>query len=145
MPISHNRYGGLMAHCKDERNSQRLQVHMRRIRGNLKMSMVEGDPKPMEIRLVLHDLSKKGGGLFSNHKLLQGHTVEFTLENHPGVTFKGKVVWSQEHHLGSHIVSATPFIWRAGIAFQFDSPEDEAKVEQVIEALSQAPIGYPSP
>ena len=145
MPISHNRYGGLMAHCKDERNSQRLQVQMRRIRGSLKMNMIEGDPLPMEIRVILHDLSNKGAGIFSNQKLLQGHTVEFTLENHPDCLIKGKVVWSQEHHLGSHIVSATPFIWRAGIAFTFDSMDGEMKLNEVIDLLSQAPIGYPKP
>lgn len=145
MPISHNRYGGLMAHCKDERNSERLKVQMRRIRGNLKMSMTEGEALAMDIRVILHDLSNKGAGIFSNQKLLQGHTVEFTLENHPDCLIKGKVVWSQEHHLGSHIVSATPFIWRAGISFTFDSMDGEMKLNEVIDLLSLEPIGYPNP
>jgi hypothetical protein len=145
MPISHNRYGGLMAHCKDERNSERLNVQMRRIRGNLKMNMTEGESLAMDIRVILHDLSNKGAGIFSNQKLLQGHTVEFTLENHPDCLIKGKVVWSQEHHLGSHIVSATPFIWRAGISFTFDSMDGEMKLNEVIDLLSLEPIGYPNP
>ncbi len=145
MPISHNRYGGLMAHCKDERNSERLNVQMRRIRGNLKMNMMEGEALAMDIRVILHDLSNKGAGIFSNQKLLQGHTVEFTLENHPDCLIKGKVVWSQEHHLGSHIVSATPFIWRAGISFTFDSMDGEMKLNEVIDLLSLEPIGYPNP
>jgi hypothetical protein len=145
MPISHNRYGGLMAHCKDERNSEHLRVQMRRIRGNLKMSMTEGESLAMDIRVILHDLSNKGAGIFSNQKLLQGHTVEFTLENHPDCLIKGKVVWSQEHHLGSHVVSATPFIWRAGISFTFDSMDGEMKLNEVIDLLSLEPIGYPNP
>jgi hypothetical protein len=113
----------------NKRRADRLkgQLHIQRVEGHVK-SLTTGESPEAGVRVLLNDFSIKGIGLFANQKLNHGQDVELSLsEPHP-IKVRGRIVWCQEQDSGSHILSKTPYSFRAGIEFQ---PRDKSEEEQL--------------
>ena len=124
---------------RHNRNRRRIRLHIRRVRGEIHI-VASNPPVPViQIRVLLHDISHTGVGLFANQKLLAGQEIDIVLEVQDGFRIRGKVVWCREHNMASHILSQHPFLHRAGIQFQFQSPEEESRLRQLCERLASVP------
>ena len=123
---------------KNDRSQNRIPVHMKRIRGELKLLSSPATAAAIQIRVILNDLSPRGVGLFSQELLGVGQEIELVFEDSSmSIHLHGKIVWSREHQINSHILSQTPFAHRAGVQFVFKNAEEEGALLKFCEELLQ--------
>lgn len=124
-----------------KRSSDRWQrpMHIKRITVELRKSPTEGvpamGPELVQARLVLNDLSPSGIGVFCAEAMAPGQEVALMLSTPATIYLRGRVVYCQEHFSPSHVISETPFGFRAGIQFTFQSADEQAAVTKFCEQL----------
>jgi hypothetical protein len=127
----------LQSQSKSKRYRNRVQVQMRRIRGEARLISALTPQEVLQVRIVLNDLSGRGVGFFSQKKLEQGAVLEIDCEAPLATKLKGRVIWCHEHNLNSHVLTSNPFMYRAGLQFIFDSPEEEQKLFKLCDDLAK--------
>ena len=126
------------ASAKKPRNSSRIQMRIQRIQFELRLLGGMGTPTlVMPARALLSDLAEGGIGLFAGTSLAPNQSVEIVLTEPQAITLRGHVVWCQEQVASSHIVSAAPYPFRAGVQFIFASPEEETAVKEMMAELAR--------
>jgi hypothetical protein len=113
-----------------ERERARRPIHIKRIIATIEIATTpepaeSGQPK-LHVRLVLNDLSPKGAGLFSPEPLIPGQSVFLKITDPEHLTIKAKVVWCQEYHANSHVLSNQSYSYRIGIEFVLSPSEEQA-------------------
>ena len=89
------------------------------------------------VRMILNDLSLKGGGLFSLKALLPGQEIRLTLTEPRVFSVFARVVWCQEHNMNSHVISQESFSFRVGVEFVVKNPDDEKNIQALYEYANQ--------
>ncbi len=130
-----NRNAGTGTKKRTDRTRNRIPVQMKRIRGELRLVASPAPATVVQVRVILNDLSPRGVGLFSQSALQAGQEIELSFEDPIALKLHGRVVWSHEHQVGSHILSQTPFTHRAGVQFLFKDAEQEATLKRLCEDL----------
>lgn len=129
------RVGALQNAKMRQRARLKRPLHIRRVRAEARlvfnketqataeMTGVVGEP--IEVRVVLNDLSLSGIGLYAQERMLPGHTIRLTLEDPRKITVEGRIVWCNDEHIGSPVISANPYNFRIGIRFCFSTKAEE--------------------
>jgi hypothetical protein len=121
---------------KRERERVRRGIHIKRVRAEIKtVGELAAPALVTQARVLLNDFSPKGVGVFAHAPIIVGQLVSLTLEEPKRFYVKGRVVWCQEYAMESHVLSETPFHYRMGIEFVFETPEEEQQVKDYCEAL----------
>ena len=119
-------------------------LHIKRVLAELKVAGSLNDPPLVaHARVLLNDITPHGLGFFSTHALTPGTEIGFTIESPKRFYVRARVVWCQEYDAGSHIISETPFAFRAGIEFIFENDEEEKRIKQFCDDLSAEHVGQP--
>ncbi len=144
-----NQRGKAIAEAKkremDKRRFQRKTVHKKKVTVMLDVEQQPPtiDPSiemPKGVRGALYDVSEGGVSIFSNIPFLPNARVNITIEYNPPFSIKGRVVWSQKHDTGSHIISANSNNFRTGVEFQFENPAQRATVSKFFKSLDEPAI-----
>src|SRR5690242_8040716 len=119
-----------------ERERARRPIHIKRIIAAIEITdgstntANPNEPQPeqpkLNVRLVLNDLSPKGAGLFSPEQLIPGQMVSLRITDPEHLTIKAKVIWCQEYHANSHVLSQQSYSYRIGIEFILSPSEEQA-------------------
>lgn len=120
---------------KSEREKNRKPLHIKRT--VVQLEMTQGEPNPVEVRLVLNDLSAKGAGLFSPKPLTPGQEVKLNIAEPFNIQVKAKVIWCQEHNANSHVLSDRPFSYRVGAEFILTSPDEKDNIKKFCEEIEK--------
>lgn len=117
---------------KRDREKFAPKVHMRRVRGEIKtvgpFRARNRNKGAAEVRIVLSDFSPVQVSFFAPTAFDVGQEISLTLEDPKRFYVKGRILFCQEHDVHSHVLSDTPFSYRIGIQFLFESAEEEKQV-----------------
>lgn len=137
---------------KNERAKERISIHFKRISASLELvAGTEASPadtatqpategassaEKMDIRIILNDVTLSGAGIYTPRLLNKGQEVILTFQNPFNCSLRGRVIWSQEFNVNSHVISNQAYPYRAGIEFSLQSDEDQTNVERLCEEIS---------
>ena len=116
----------------------RPRLHIKRVVAELKLSAranIGASTGVVSARVVLNDFSATGVGLFATEPVLVGTEVSLTIEHPKRFYCRARIVWCQEQITEGHILSQTPYTYRMGLQFVFESEEEETAVRQYYEEL----------
>lgn len=114
----------------NNRNKLRVPIHFRRVDAKLELDPPIGEHPKSDIRIFLNDLNPNGVGIFSPTSLLAGQKVNLSFEVPMTLTIKGRVIWCQDIHFSSHILSNhNAYHYRLGIEFKPETPEETQKIK----------------
>ncbi len=127
------------------RDGKRTPFHLKRVTAEIKLLRVgewqigASSGAPVFVaRIILNDFSPKGLGLFSTQQLPIGEPVAITLQEPRRLYFKGVIAWCYELEAATPIHSSEKqYAYRVGIAFTFESMEEEEQVRKFCEFLHQ--------
>jgi hypothetical protein len=122
-----------------KRQQDRLKrpMHIRKVRVEVKLTGGTAEQPLTDTQLLLNDLTPAGIGLYAHQCLPAGQELTITVaEPHP-ISLRGKVVWCQEIHSQSHVISNHFFSHRVGIKFLFNNEEERQAAEQYCSDLSK--------
>ncbi len=131
---------------RNERSKPRIPIHFKRITAVLEFNLPEseGDPKATPgqtektmVRIVLRDLSTHGVGVYSATLLAKGLPIKLAFTYPVKITIPGKIMWSQEFNVNSHVLTDQAFPYRAGIEFTLASEEEKQSVANFYAQLAQ--------
>ena len=121
---------------KRELMRRRFPIHIKRAHAQLKIvSGSTSEAAPLEVRLILNDLSPGGVGIFSVTALTPGQDVVIVLEQPRMKEVKGQVIWCQEHDSSTHVLSKARYTYRCGIKFLYDSAEKQEEMKKYCEEV----------
>lgn len=121
---------------RDRQRMSKKFLHVKRVLAELKiMGALNSPPVVAQARVLLNDFTPKGLGFFSTHALTPGSEISFTIEAPKRFYIRAKVLWCQEHDGKAHVISETPFAYRAGIQFLFENEDEEKRVRKYCEDL----------
>ena len=121
---------------KRERERARRPIHIRRIIAEMCTLGPEGETPKTMVRLVLNDISPKGVGIFSPDSLSSGQEVKLELTEPSPFLLKARVVWCQEYHANSHVLTDRPYSYRMGLEF-IVTPEEEQTLKAFCDEISR--------
>lgn len=114
----------------------RLPVHFKRARAEVKLSGLGADPtKIIEARVLLNDITPKGIGLFTTSPMLPSQEISITVDQPKRLYVRGRIVWCMEHNANTHILSETKYAYRVGIQFIFDTEEERQALAKYVQEL----------
>ncbi len=115
---------------KREREKQRHSIHLKRITAHLEPILPTTPPSPLvQARLLINDLSLKGIGLYSSAPLIADQEIHLTISEPGSIKIRCRIVWCQDSHAGSHILTQQAFNYRIGLEFIFTSDEQNQFIE----------------
>lgn len=121
---------------KRQYQRNRLPVHFKRARAEVKLSGLGADPtKIIETRVLLNDITPKGIGLFSTAAMLPGQEISITVDQPKRFYARGRIVWCMEHNANSHVLTESKYSYRVGIQFIFDTEEERKALETYVQEL----------
>jgi c-di-GMP-binding flagellar brake protein YcgR len=100
----------------------------------------QGELELVEGRALLNDFSEGGVGIYSSSRLQAGQEIRLSLSDPTDLVVHGKVVWCQDQHAGSPILSAQSFAFRAGVQFVFKSEEEKQSLQKFCDDLRKQNI-----
>jgi hypothetical protein len=127
---------GAMANAKKRQQDRaKKPIHLRRVRAEIRLiphheTFAQAEStgtlgELREARVILNDLSPKGIGIYSAEPMVPGNKVRITLEEPRRIVIEGKIVWCQDHKVGSAVLSKNAPNYRVGVKFEFGTPEEE--------------------
>lgn len=123
---------------KREKERNRRPIHIKRVQAELKVvGTINTTPHITQARVLLNDLSPKGLGLFAANPIMVGQQIALTIEEPKRFYIRGRVIWCQEHDADSHVLSPTPYSYRIGIEFVFESREEEQQVAAYCDEIAK--------
>ena len=87
-------------------------------------------------RVLLHDLTPDGVGLFVAGPLSRGDAVSIVINKPRHIFLRGKVVWCTLFTYKTRVLSAENYKYRVRIHFEFDSQDDRAEVAKYCESIA---------
>ena len=124
---------------KRDSDKGRPRLHIKRVVAELKLgsrtNIGASTGGIVSARVILNDFGSTGVGLFAAEPILVGSEVSLTIEHPKRFYCRGRVVWCQEQITEGHVLSKTPYTYRMGIQFVFESAEEEHAVRMYYEEL----------
>jgi hypothetical protein len=107
-----------------KRSNERMSrpLHIRRVDIGIKIPSPEGE-RASVVRMLLSDISPKGLCLYTSVALTPGQEISLSMVEPQPFELKAQVAWCQAQPSAHHILSANPFLYRAGVVLEFSSPE----------------------
>lgn len=123
---------------KRQYQRNRLPIHFKRARAEVKLSGLGADPtKIIEARVLLNDITPKGIGIFSTSPMLPSQEISITVDQPKRLYVRGRIIWCMEHNANSHVLSESKYSYRVGIQFIFDTDEERKVLEAYVQDLEK--------
>lgn len=109
------------------KKKRKVSIPMKRLNGEIK---VEHSGQVIACRVILTDLGPKGVSLFTESQIEVGAKVTLVLEQPKHLFLKAELLWCNLFALHTHVLSNQAFIYRAGLVFHFENPEQEREFRE---------------
>jgi hypothetical protein len=97
-------------------------------------------PEEREVTLgsfLLSDISRAGLLIFSTRPLVEGTRVDVNVEQPTAFFGHGRVLFCNEMVRNTRVISEYNWIYRMGIVFDFQSPDEKLFLERYLEAVAK--------
>jgi hypothetical protein len=118
-----------------KRDRAKMPFHIKRVKASLKLEVPGGEARIIEAQVLLNDFSPEGMGLFTANKFNPDEQITISLESPKKIEIKARIAWSQEITVVGKILKAQACSYRAGVEFQFATPEEKEAVRAFCDEL----------
>lgn len=124
-----------------ERSKRQSRIRVCRTAAQVRIGGAADGPLVVPARVVLNEVTPKGMQLFVGQSLPVGALAQIALEEPRRVYVRATIVSSQEFSSETRIIRTEPFSYRVGVAFAFETEEDEKSFKSFLEDLKAQILG----